>query len=96
MTQYEYQLKLNKINKDHQIRLRFLASDFAESNNPHKIGDIVTDHIGSIKIEQIKIVSLSFSSTLPCCVYYGIELTKKGEPNKKGTKRTVHQSNIKP
>jgi hypothetical protein len=95
MTQYEYQLKLNQINKDHQIRLRFLASDFAESNNPHKIGDIVKDTIGFIKIEQIQF-TLGGGKYLPECVYTGIELTKKGEPNKRGNKRTIYQSNIKP
>ena len=95
MTQYEYQLKLNQINKDHQIRLRFLAYDFAESNNPHKIGDIVTDRIGSIKIDIIHF-TLGGGKYLPECAYTGIELTKKGEPNKRGKKRTVYQSNIKP
>lgn len=94
MTQEEYKSKLNEINKDYELKLKSLDKDYALSNNPHKIGDIVTDHIGSIKIEQIKIGSLSFSSTLPCCVYYGIELNKKGEPNKRGKKRTVYQSNL--
>ena len=94
MTQYEYQLKLNQINKDHQIRLRFLASDFAESNNPHKIGDIVKDTIGSIKIEKIQFTS--GGSGYPQCVYFGVELTKKGDPNKRGKKRTVYQSNLLP
>ena len=93
MTQEEYKSKLNEINKDYELKLKSLDKDYAFSNNPFKIGDIVTDHIGSIKIEEIKAYLSRFP--YPCCVYYGIELTKKGEPYKKGTKRKIYQSNIK-
>jgi hypothetical protein len=92
MTQYEYQLKLNQINKDYELKLKSLAKECALSNNPYKIGDVVTDHMGSIKIEQIQFTLGGVN--LPQCAYTGIELTKKGEPNKRGTKRRIYQSSI--
>jgi len=93
MTQYEYQLKLNQINKDYELKLKSLAKECALSNNPYKIGDVVTDHMGSIKIEQIQF-TLGGGKYLPECAYTGIELTKKGEPNKRATKRRIYQSSI--
>jgi hypothetical protein len=95
MTQEEYKSKVNEINNDHQEKLRLLAKEYAYSNNPYSIGDIVTDPVGSIKIEQIKYQKGSIWSSFPSCIYFGIELTKKGEPNKRGNKRSVFQSNIK-
>jgi hypothetical protein len=92
MTQEEYKSKLNDINKDYELKLKSLDKDYAFSNNPFKIGDIVTDHIGSIKIEEIKAYLSRFP--YPCCVYFGIEYTKKGKPNKRGNRRSIYQSNI--
>jgi hypothetical protein len=92
MTQEEYKSKFDEINNDFQLKLKSLGKDYAFSNNPFKIGDIVTDHIGSIKIEEIKAYLSRFP--YPCCVYYGTEYTKKGEPNKRGIKRAVYQPNL--
>jgi hypothetical protein len=91
MTQEEYKSKKDKINKEHNEKLLFLAKQYAFINNPYKVGDIITDHIGSIKIEQINF----YYSEFPSCSYSGIELTKKGEFNKRGKERTVFQLNIK-
>lgn len=94
MTQEEYKSKFDEIHNDCQLKLKSLAKECALSNNPYKIGDIVKDTIGSIKIEQIQF-TLGGGKYLPECVYTGIELTKKGELNKRGNKRKIHQSNIK-
>ena len=75
------------------VKLKSLAKEYAFSNNPYKIGDVVIDKIKTIKIEKIQFTLGGFQST-PECVYTGIELTKKGDPNKKGNKRSVYQSNI--
>jgi hypothetical protein len=95
MTDIEYKLKLNDIEKRFEEDKRILARDYAYSNNPNKIGDIVTDHIGSIKIERIK-YTLGWVSMkeLPFCVYEGIELKKDGTSTKKQNHRDVYQNNL--
>jgi hypothetical protein len=93
MTKEEYKSKLIEINNDSELKLKSLAKEYALSNNPYKIGDIVTDHIKTVKIEKIQFTLGQFQSP-PECVYTGIELTKKGEPNKNGNKNSVYQSNI--
>ena len=69
-----------------------LMKQFVRENNPYKVGDIVTDHIGSVKIEKLG-YSWGFNSN-PCATYFGIEINKDGTPNKKGKTRTAFQSNL--
>jgi hypothetical protein len=92
MTKEVYDKKWMKIKMSFEAAKEELYREFAYANNPYKIGDIVTDHMGTIKIEKIKIY-LGLG-TYPQCVYFGVELTKKGEPNKRGNKRSVYQSNL--
>lgn len=77
----------NKFNND----VYLLKIAYCNLNNPYKVGDIFTDHIGSIVIENIK----PYCSDEPCCVYYGTELKKDGTPRKDGSKRQAWQSNEK-
>lgn len=83
-----------EIEAEMKERKKRLISLYASENNPYKIGDVVTDHIGSIIIEKIS-PSLSFGhASFPCCNYFGTELKKDGTPRKDGSKRSVHQTNI--
>lgn len=92
MTEIEYKEKVKILKKEHDDKLIELAKECAHSNNTHKIGDIVTDHIGSIVIEKFR---LYFGlSSLPSMIYYGTELKKDGTPTKKGGKRDVYQDNL--
>ena len=70
-----------------------LARKYAYANNKIKVGDIVTDHIGSIKVEKILWGFASFKDK-PLCIYRGIELKKDKTPTKRGNKRDVYQSNL--
>ena len=66
--------------------------DFVRANNPYKIGDKITDHIGTVIFEK-----MGFNwgyLDKPCAIYFGTELNKDGKPNKKGSKRQVYQTNI--
>jgi len=92
MTKEVYDKKWMEIKISFDAAKNGLYREFAYANNPYKHGDIVTDHIGSIKIEKIQIY-LGLNP-YPQCVYIGVELTKKGEPNKRGNKRNIYQSNI--
>ncbi len=78
----EYRKGLKEIDNEIEERRRRLAVLFAQENNPYQVGDIVTDHIGSLKIESIK-YSRNGYNELPCCIYFGIELKKDGTPMKR-------------
>lgn len=90
MTIEEYQSELKLLESEFLKRKYRLVKECALSNNDYQIGDIFTDHIGSIKVEQIDVV---LSSQKPTCVYCGIELKKDGTPTKKRTKRQAWQIN---
>jgi hypothetical protein len=96
MTPEEYKSKLTAIKLQFEENKSILAKEYAFSNNPYKIGDIITDHIGSIKIEKIQ-YTLGWESMkeLPYCVYSGITLKKDKTPTKTPNQRTVHQTNLK-
>jgi hypothetical protein len=64
---------------------------YAFSNNPYKIGDFITDHVGTIKIEKIKF-SVYFGGSE--CVYIGTQYNKDGKVSKKQDRNTIYQSNI--
>jgi hypothetical protein len=86
-----YQTKFKEIEKvcnDSKIEL---AKQYATENNPYQIDDVITDHIGSIKISIMK-THVGFSE--PEMMYFGKELKKDGTPKKSGESRYVYQSNI--
>lgn len=68
-----------------------LIKEYIESNNSIKKGDIIKDHIGSIKVESLKYY---ISENEPCAIYFGIELNKNGLENKRGNKRKIYQCNL--
>ena len=65
-----------------------IKMDYIMSNNPYKIGDIITDHKETIKIEKI---SLHFNGL--CMAYEGFIVLKNGAIGKKIG--IIYQSNIK-
>lgn len=92
MTIGEYKERRNQLELEYNRKKRELQNEYAKFNIPHKIGDVVEDHIGKLKIERIAFIWRT-SDELDY-VYYGIELKKDGTPYKKQTNRPVHQSNI--
>jgi hypothetical protein len=90
MTIEQYNEKIKFLNTVFENAKKEVGRDFAISKNTVKIGDIIKDNIGSIKVEVIRV----YFSDLPECVYTGVELRKDNTPNKKGTKRSVFQTNI--
>jgi len=91
ITKEEYQEQLQKIKEDNERRIQAYQKQVAFDNNQYEIGDIVKDHIGSLKIQKIQ-AYLSYD--MPQCVYTGIELKANGEPMKKQSNRQVYSSNI--
>jgi hypothetical protein len=91
MTTQEYEEKLLILKKDHDAKILDLAREFAMSNNPVKLQDIVTDHIGSVKVDKI---GLSIHNQKPSCFYSGMVLKKDLTPTKKFERRNVYQINL--
>lgn len=95
MTRQEYEQKKKILKQDYDHNLYILDREYAMANNPYKIGDIIEDHIGRIKIEKISF-GYSFPHETPECIYYGIEVKKDNTPKKKqDLNRKIFQSNIK-
>ena len=91
MTKEEYLQGIKEIESKMDLLKTDLMKEYVKSNNPYKKGDIVTDGIGSLRIESM---GFSWGYVSPCAVYRGIELKKDGSECKKQTGRTVFQSNI--
>lgn len=72
------------LKEEFEEKRKQLAREFAFSNNPVKIGDIITDHCKTIRVEKL-LWGRNFGYTFPCMFYYGTRLTKKGEPAKRNT-----------
>jgi len=88
MTEDEYykkKLEIEDLKKE-------LAREYAESNNPYEIGDVIRDHIGCIRIEIINTYTTMYD--LPSCSYSGLCLKKNGEPYKSGEIRESYQQNV--
>jgi len=92
MTKEEYTKRYNEIQKEKHAEIEKLAIEYAESNNPVKIGDVVTDRCQRIKVETIK---APLSVIEPHCVYSGPLLTKAGTPFKSGKRGRMSQYNLK-
>jgi len=93
MTHDEYKEKLKQLEEAYQKEKKQLAVKYAMSNNTVKIGDVITDHIGSIIVDKINVGGYSWRGVE--CVYEGFELTKRGRPFKNKRRRVVWQSNLK-
>lgn len=89
MTEQEYQERLEAIRK---MRIE-LDTEYALSNSPYKIGDIIQDHYHIIRIEEIRMVK-KYNGT-PQCLYLGIELTKALQPKKRQLDTAIYEENIK-
>ena len=86
----DYKARLKEITKEAENRIRKLKLEYASSNAPAAVGDVVTDRLGSILVESIKI----YPSDPPQCVFYGRKLTKKLVPTKDGKTRGIYQQNL--
>lgn len=89
MTKEEYDLKKKQLDQAYEKSKIALAKEFALSNNPHQVGEIISDTNGrTIKIEKIQ-VYLAYGN--PKCVYSGVWLKKDGTPNKRGEIESIYQ-----
>lgn len=86
MKEYDAEAKVNR--KKYQAEL--IKNNYALS----EIGTIIEDHIGKIKVEQVKLVYDGMSGLL-WPAYVGVMIKKNGQPFKSGEIRSVWDLNIK-
>ena len=92
MTHEEMKQKIAHIEHDARLQKAAVYKEYVISNAKYKIGDILGDHSDFIRVESIA-YSICRGDVL---IYYsGPVLTKKGEPRKDGTKRTVFESMVR-
>ena len=94
MTPGDYEKELAELKNKFKAEKFALAKKYAISNNTVKIGDLITDHIGTIRVEKIKTAIIN--SIVPHCNYWGALIIKGSEkPFKRGGKRWTSQRDIK-
>jgi hypothetical protein len=92
MEQREYKERLAALLTQYEADKKKLHREYALSNNPYKIGDMFTDHQGTIRIEKISTYLSSWD--FPQCVYTGIIINKDGKESKvKNNRRNAFQQN---
>jgi len=92
MKRHEYLYKKKELEKNHQFAIQKLAREYVISNCEVKIGDKITDHIGSIIVEVIN-TGWGYTKEYPIAIFRGPEITKKGNFFKSGSKRSVWGDN---
>lgn len=96
MTKEELKEKIAAIDRLAKTQKNAAFFEYVRTNAKHKIGDIVSDSLQTIRVEQIKFsVSSDYGQNDVSIFYYGPMLTKKGEPRKDGQKCAVWEERIK-
>ena len=95
MTKAGYDNLKKSIKETYELSLSNLAKEYAYSNNPHKLGDIIQDKYSNVRIKIDKMRStFDFHNKYPGCLYYGPELRKDNTPFKNGKRSSILQSRI--
>lgn len=96
MTREEYENKKALLKKRYDKELKLIQQEFAFSNNPYKIGDIIKSNSDQIiKIDNIKWYSNGLLNDFPTCLYSGELYTKAMKPFKKSKRDRISQWNVK-
>lgn len=93
MTKEEYGNRMREVAIEYEEKKKKIAIDFALSNNPYKVGDILNDGAKIIRVDKIRISR--FLDIYPYCIYDGVLLTKKLVPYKNGGVDCILQRNVK-
>lgn len=79
MTVEELQEKCMALQRECNDQQMELRKQYATEHNPVKVGDIVTDHYHTIRVEEMSM----YGHPVPFMRYIGTELTKQGVPKKR-------------
>lgn len=94
MTKQEYREALHEINVKAENERRVLARAFATEHSPVNVGDYISDHCDTIRVESWDVVNGNYEYPLPCLVYQGETCKKDGTPRKHPKKCSVEQRNL--
>ena len=93
MTKDEFDERQAKLRFEYSCRKTAIEEEYVSANRVAKPGDIVCDNFGkSIKVNEVRYSM--YSGKYPSIYYYGVVLTKKGEPNKRGETFSIYQERI--
>ncbi|MCP4489050.1 MAG: hypothetical protein GY820_17315 [Gammaproteobacteria bacterium] len=96
MTEQEYRDKIKEIDEEAGRKKLEIDKAYAFLNSLVEVGDIVKDHHQIILVDKIFFQrGERWGRSLPCCVYEGLNLTKKFKPFKGEKRDTLWQSNLK-
>ena len=79
MTAKELQEKCMALQRECNDKQMELRKQYAIEHNPVKVGDTVTDHYHTIRVEKMSL----YGHPIPYMRYQGTELTKQGVPKKR-------------
>ena len=90
----DLEIELKKIEAECEEKKKSSIIAYCDANNPYDIGDIISDHLSTIKIDKIK-YTRGMLRLDPECIYYGEKLRKSDmKPFKNGDRECIYQSNI--
>jgi len=92
MTENEYLKKVKEIRRVAWFDIVELMRDYAVENNQIKLGDIISNHAMTIKVEKVRLYR---NELKPSLIYSGIRLTKAKKPFKSGEKASIYQMNLR-
>lgn len=93
MKEQEYNDRLERLKKEFENNKKALIIEYAVSNNPYKVGDIIEDHISKGEIISWQ-AHKSYMKKLPSLVYKCKNLTKLGSVSKREPQRNIYQYQI--
>lgn len=95
MTEQEYREALHEINVKAENERRILARAFATEHSSVLVGDYISDHCDTIRVESWEISKRTHEyNSLPCLVYRGMTCKKDGTPRKNPKKCSIYQCNL--
>ena len=78
MTAKELLEKTIALQRECNEKQSVLRKQYAIERNPVKVGDIVTDHYHTIRVDEMSV----YGHPIPAMRYTGTEMTQKGVPKK--------------
>lgn len=81
---------INVKQRECDVEIDKLRQEYAYANNDIKIGDIIEDCSGKIKVEKIQ----AYLTVIPQCAYTGINYTRAGKISKREPTRTIFQTYV--
>lgn len=92
MTHVEFRMELEDLEAQYKIEKQRILTEYVMSWCPYKVGDLVRDHIGYVKVMSIHpMVGICNKVDI---MMKGEEYTIKKEPKKDKRVRQIYHSNI--